>query len=84
VRRSAPLQATVDAQSALARVAPALAARLGIADGDRVTVGQGDGGGSFPVARDDRVPDGCVWLPAGVPGTEGLGAAFGELSVARE
>jgi len=83
VRRSAPLQATVDARSALVRVAPGLAARLGVADGERVAVGQGDDGGSFPVVLDDRVPDGCVWLPAGVPGTEGLGAAFGELTVAR-
>ncbi|MCU0766497.1 MAG: NADH-quinone oxidoreductase subunit NuoG [Gammaproteobacteria bacterium] len=83
VRRSAPLQATRDALGAKARIAPSLAARLGVAAGDCVAVGQGGARGVFPVELDPRVPDACVWLPAGVQGTEALGAAFGELTVAK-
>jgi NADH-quinone oxidoreductase subunit G len=83
VRRSEPLQATADALAALARLPASLAARLGVVAGDRVTVAQGEGQSVFAVQVDDRVPDACVWLPAGVPGTEVLGAAFGELAVGK-
>jgi NADH-quinone oxidoreductase subunit G len=83
VRRAAPLQATQDASEPAARLGPALAGRLGLADGDRVTVGQGGAGGQFVVRIDARVAEPGIWLPAGVAGTERLGPAFGELSVAK-
>jgi NADH-quinone oxidoreductase subunit G len=84
VRRAAPLQATLDAADlAVARIAPALASALGVADGDRVTIRQTGGGAELVARVDARVAESCVWLPAGVPGTERLGTAFGELSVTK-
>jgi len=84
VRRAAPLQATRDAAEAgLVRVGTALAGRLELADGDRLTVSQGGGSAEFAVRVDPRVADDCVWLSAGVAGSERLGPAFGELGVAR-
>jgi len=83
VRRAAPLQATRDAVDTAACVPPALASALGIADGDRVAIRQAGAGAEFVVRVDARVAEPCIWLPAGLPGTEHLGPAFGELSVAK-
>jgi len=83
VRRAAPLQATRDADERAARFAPALASALGVADGDRVAIRQGGEGAEVVARIDARVAASCVWLPAGVAGTERLGPAFGELSVAK-
>jgi NADH-quinone oxidoreductase subunit G len=35
------------------------------------------------VVLDSAVPEGCLWLPAGITGTEGLGAAFGPADLAK-
>jgi NADH-quinone oxidoreductase subunit G len=84
VRRAAPLQATRDAREATARLAPALAAALGVADGNRVAIRQGAAeAGEFVARVDAGVADACVRLPVGIPGTERLGPAFGELSVTK-
>jgi len=82
-RRAAPLQATRDAADAAVRLAPGVAATLGVGDGDRLSVLQDGRGGEFAVRVDPRVAEGCAWLSAGVPGSEALGPAFGELSLAR-
>jgi len=54
-----------------------------VADGDRVAIRQGGDGAEVVARVDARVAASCVWLPAGVAGTECLGPAFGELSVAK-
>jgi NADH-quinone oxidoreductase subunit G len=83
VRRAAPLQATRDASESAVRLGPALADRLGLGDGDRVRVGPDGAGSEFVVRIDPRVAEPGVWLPAGAAGTERLGPAFGDLSVAK-
>ena len=36
---------------------------------------------SFAVVVDDKVPDGCAGLAAGIPETVGLGPSFGPMSI---
>ncbi len=81
VRRARALQHTPDAWKAGLRVNPALAQALGLEDGDSVVLRQGEGELTLPLAVDDRVPGGCVWMPTGVPGSELLGAGFGAVSL---
>jgi NADH-quinone oxidoreductase subunit G len=52
---------------AVARISPATAAGLGIADGADLTVGTDSGAITLPVAITD-LPDGVVWLPTRSPG----------------
>lgn len=83
VRRAAALQETVHAGWALARVAPETAARLGLDDGDRVRVAQGDAASELVLAVDDAVAADTVWLPAGLQGTAGLGPLTGPVTLER-
>ena len=55
----------------------AAAATLGVTADDAVRVTQGDHSAEFSVTVDAAVPDGCIWLPTAVPGTEQLGPGFG-------
>jgi NADH-quinone oxidoreductase subunit G len=67
------------ARPAVARVGPETAARLGLADGDRLTVTGAAGSISLPI-RVTAMPDRVVWLPMRSPGSEvrsGLGTAPG-------
>ncbi len=82
VRRAPALQRTADAcQATGARIHPALAERLGVGEGDRVLVSQGSGRLERPLSLDRKVPDGCVWMPAGVEGSGCLGGQFGDLTL---
>jgi NADH-quinone oxidoreductase subunit G len=81
VRRAQALQHTPDAWKAGLRVNPALALALGLEDGDSVVLRQGEGELTLPLAVDERVPGGCVWMPTGVPGSELLGEGFGAVSL---
>ncbi len=81
VRRAQALQHTPDAWKAGLRVNPALAQALGLEDGDSVVLRQGEGELTLPLAVDERVPGGCVWMPTGVPGSELLGEGFGAVSL---
>jgi NADH-quinone oxidoreductase subunit G len=82
VRRAPALQRTQEAQQAArVRVAPALAAELGLEEGARVVLSQDSGRAEWSLAIDTRVPEGCVWLPAGVAGSETLGGQFGNLTL---
>jgi len=74
VRRSAALQQTPDATSGVARLNAATAAQYGVAGAAKVQVVQGGGGCVLPLALDERVPDGCVYVPAGLAATAALGA----------
>jgi NADH-quinone oxidoreductase subunit G len=55
------------ARPPVARVGKDLAARLGVVDGDPVTVGTATGAITLPVAIAD-LPDQVVWLPTNSPG----------------
>ncbi len=82
VRRAASLQETEEARSAACvRVHPSVAADAGLSDGDKVAVVQGEGRAERVLKVDTRIPDGSVWVPAAVPGSESLGDQFGELSL---
>jgi NADH-quinone oxidoreductase subunit G len=82
-RRSEPLQATRDARPPAARMSAALAAQLGVREGDPVRVAQGGGEVTLPVAIDAAVPAGCVRVAAGHPSTCALGELFGAVTVER-
>jgi len=82
VRRATSLQKTKDARdAAVARVNSSVASNAGLSDGDKVAVVQGEGRAEMVLKVDAHIPDGCVWVPAGVPGSESLGDQFGELSL---
>ncbi len=82
VRRATSLQKTAEAREATAaRVNPSVAADAGLSDGDKVAVVQGEGRAEMVLRIDPHIPDGCVWVPAAVPGSESLGDQFGELSL---
>jgi NADH-quinone oxidoreductase subunit G len=83
VRRAPSLQKTRDAQPPLAWMNRALYARLGLREGDKVRVRQGDGAALVAPAVDDRLPAECIRLTAAREETADLGALFGELSVER-
>jgi NADH-quinone oxidoreductase subunit G len=69
------------ARPAVARIGVEAAARLGLADGDRLTVSGALGSITLPV-RVTPMPDRVVWLPMRSPGSEvraQLGTAPGEV-----
>ncbi|SDC12080.1 NADH dehydrogenase subunit G [Geodermatophilus telluris] len=57
------------ARPPVARLAPEAAARLGLADGDPLTVTGATGSVTLPLCVTD-MPDGVVWLPLRSPGSE--------------
>lgn len=83
VRRAAALQQTVDAAPATVSLNPGQAKTLALSDAEWVLVTQNDGTGKLRLEIDDSVPDGCAWIPAGMPGTETLGMGFGPLKLER-
>jgi NADH-quinone oxidoreductase subunit G len=68
------------AKPSVARVSPAVAAELGVAEGDQVAVSGGAGWYSLPVAITPGMVDGTVWVPTNSPGTPlgELGVVFGD------
>ncbi len=81
VRRSRPLQATRDAQLAGVSLSPATLEHLGVANGESVEVRQGGGGVVLDVVADERTPDGCAFLPAGIPAAAALGPGDGPVAI---
>ena len=83
VRRSVPLQKSVDGRQAFASMNAAELARHGAAEGDLLLVRQGHGPdvgeARLPARLDGGVPDGTVWIPTGLPETASLGPVFGEV-----
>jgi NADH-quinone oxidoreductase subunit G len=77
VRRSAPLQATRDAQPPKAWMNSRLAQKLGISAGQPVSVN----GARLAAALDEGVADGCVRVSAAHRSTVQVGPMFGSLSV---
>lgn len=80
VRRAPALQRTPDHWSGI-KLNENLASQIGLGDGDSAVIKQGEGEVTLPVVLDSRVPDRCVWLPTGVPGSELLGEGFGMVSL---
>lgn len=74
VRRSPALQKTEDNPGPVALVHPDQAASLNLQDGATVHVVMQDGEAQVVLHFDERVPEGCMWLPAGYAETAGLGA----------
>ena len=83
VRRAPALQATADNPPPAARVNAFDAKRLGVAEGEAVTVRTVAGEARLPVVIDARVPNGCVLVASGYPETAPLGA-HGPASVVRD
>lgn len=81
VRRARALQDTRDAAFAGVALNAISAARLGLEGGAHATVCQGEARITVPVMIDDRLPDGCVAIPAGVPQSASLGPGIGPLRV---
>jgi len=75
VRRAESLQATRDNPPPAVNLNISQIERLSLAEGDVVQVHAGSDMVRLPVVQDDRVPDGCVYLPAGFHETAALGAA---------
>ncbi|MDH3870788.1 MAG: NADH-quinone oxidoreductase subunit NuoG [Gammaproteobacteria bacterium] len=84
VRRAASLQQTPDAARASVRLCAAQAGQSGVGDADTIRVLQGDSSITLAVEIDERVPAGCVWLPAAIPATIGLGPSYGPVTIERE
>ncbi len=74
VRRAPALQQTADNPPPAARVNGAQAGKLGLPGGGAVRVATAQGEARLELVVDDRVPPGCVLVPAGYPETSMLGA----------
>jgi NADH-quinone oxidoreductase subunit G len=84
VRRAASLQATPDAVSAnTARISTRQAEASGVLGADSIRVSQDGTSITVSLEIDERVPAGCIWLPAGTPAAAGLGPCFGSIRIER-
>ena len=80
-RHASALQQTDHAADAEALINAEDARSLGVADGARVRVSQGNQAVELPARVGDQVPAGSVWIAGGVSGSEGLGALIGAIEV---
>jgi NADH-quinone oxidoreductase subunit G len=80
-RRAHALQLTPDGWGAVVHMNAAAADSLGLGEDGSVRLTQGDASAEFAVCLDEAVPDGCVWLPTAVPGSEALGPGFAPIAV---
>ena len=83
VRRSPPLQQTVQARPPQARMAPATIERLALVAGDQVRLQQGNGVAVLPLVADAALPEGVVRVPMAHPATSFLGEPLGAIRVER-
>ena len=81
VRRAEALQRTQEAATASVRVNLSVAEKVGLKAGEQVVVAQEGNRVSLPLEIDVTLPDGCVRIPAGLPGTEKLGGQFAEVAL---
>jgi len=80
-RRAHALQLTPDAWGSALRLNAGAAQSLGLDEAGTVRVTQGEASAEFTACVDDAVPDGCIWLPTAVPGSEVLGVGFAPVAV---
>nr|WP_295082906.1 NADH-quinone oxidoreductase subunit NuoG [uncultured Roseateles sp.] len=85
VRNASSLQLSSDArEAAVATLPQGLWTQLGLSVGDQVRVSQDDAGTvQLPAKLDAKLPSNVVRVPAGLPETAALGAAFGSLNVTK-
>jgi NADH-quinone oxidoreductase subunit G len=84
VRNATSLQLTADGREAATVGLPAsLWQQLGLAEGDQVRVVQDGGAAQLPARLEAGLPDGVARVPAGLPQTAALGAAFGTLNISK-
>jgi len=84
VRRAPSLQQTPDATSIAARLCAAQADKSGLEDGTTIRVLQDDHSVRIALEIDERVPEGCVWLPSAIRATAELGPAFGSVTIVKD
>ena len=83
VRRAPSLQARPDGWKPQASAHPELLVQLGVTEGTRVQVRQGDKVVELPLVADPGVPAGSLRVPAAYPETAALGALFGAIQIER-
>ncbi|HVA55412.1 MAG TPA: NADH-quinone oxidoreductase subunit NuoG [Gammaproteobacteria bacterium] len=81
VRRAPPLQQTQDADAGWLRLCPVDAQKLGVAEGERITVKHGDQSVVLPVKIDTSMVSGDVCMPAAIRETAGFGAFHMQLEL---
>jgi NADH-quinone oxidoreductase subunit G len=81
VRRAGALQRTVDGAFRGVHINAGLADKLGLNDGESAMVQQNGARMRFPVVVDNKIPDGCAGLAAGIVETMGLGPSFGAMVI---
>jgi NADH-quinone oxidoreductase subunit G len=81
VRRAPALQETVDAQAPKAWLSSGLAQRLGVTEGARVKLTQGEGAAVLVAGIDSQLPGNVVRVSAGHASTAALGPMFGSIDV---
>jgi NADH-quinone oxidoreductase subunit G len=81
VRRATALQQTKDAGEAVIRLHPSEAERQGLNPAENALIKQNGYQATLPVALDESIPEGCVWISTGLSKTAMLGQPFGEVTV---
>lgn len=81
VRRATALQKTADAMQSAVRINKQQAQASGVMNAQKIKVIQADGYAYLPIAIDENIPDGCVWIASATEHTFGLGATFGAIEI---
>jgi len=81
VRRATALQKTADAMQSAVHINSQQAQASGVMNAKKIKVTQADGYAYLPVAIDENIPDGCVWIAAATDSTVSLGATFGAIEI---
>ncbi|MFM2321990.1 MAG: dehydrogenase chain [Pseudomonadota bacterium] len=84
VRRSPALQASATNQPVAVLMNSALASELNFSADQLVRLQQGEGKAVLALRIDERVPDHCVYVPAGYEETAALGESFGVVEIYAE
>jgi len=82
-RRATALQESALACSPCVKLNSSLANKYQVKDGDTINVKQGDASAVLPVIVDDKIPDDCVFVPAGNKKSASLGESFGAIELER-
>lgn len=81
VRRANALQQSVWAQPASVRVNPEVAQKLGLENAAQAAVRQNGEVVILPLVLDNSIPQGCVWVPAGLKDAIPLGPSIGPVEI---
>lgn len=84
VRRSEPLQATLQQSEFGVRLNQAMADKYDVQAGEEVSVCQDDICVPLPVIIDNRGVNDCVYIAAGVCGSEDLGSVTGQVQIKKK